>query len=133
MGSYSTKQQKLLLSYLSSLDGRHVSALDIADYFRGRGEKIGITTIYRHLDRLITAGRVRRYITEVGKPACFLYIPEDGCFEEEHFHLRCSSCGELIHLVCSYTSGLAGHVLEAHGFMIEPTQTVFYGKCRNCM
>ncbi len=28
---------------------------------------------------------------------------------------------------------VAEHVLEAHGFMIEPTQTVFYGKCKSCM
>ncbi len=133
MGTYSTKQQELLISYLSSLDGRHVSAFDIADYFKNKGERIGITTIYRHLDRLITAGRVRKYVAEAGKAACFLYIPDDDCFRDEHFHLRCSSCGELIHLECSYTAGLTGHVLEAHGFMIEPTQTVFYGKCKSCL
>lgn len=128
---YNTKQQEMLSAYLMSLEGKHVSAQDISDYFRSQGEKIGVTTIYRRLEKLIDEGKVQKFITGAGEPACFQYVTCEN--HHEHFHLKCSGCGKLVHLECRLTEDLLQHVSDEHGFAIDSTKTVLYGTCKSCL
>ncbi|MDR1307502.1 MAG: transcriptional repressor [Treponema sp.] len=124
---YQTRQGAQILDYLSSLKGEHVTAAAIA----GRFEDIGKTTVYRHLDKLVEAGMVRRYFLEGKDSACYQYTGGEEC--GERFHLKCESCGDLIHLNCDVLTDVADHVMKDHRFAINPLKTVFYGTCGSCL
>lgn len=129
--SYNTKQGSLILSLLQKQPGRHFTADDIISELANDGRPVGKATVYRHLDKLIKQGLVRKYIAEEGQSACFEFIDKSGnC--KSHYHLKCSGCGRLLHVECGYLDELAQHVLEHHGFVISPEKTVLYGMCEKC-
>ena len=45
---YKTKQMTEILTFLKSVQGRHVTVNEICDFFREKGISVGTTTIYRH-------------------------------------------------------------------------------------
>lgn len=129
--SYATKQGGLILAVLENEPGRHFTADDIMKMLSDGGNAVGKATVYRHLDKLIKQGRVRKYIVDEGSSACFEYIGEEhSC--HEHYHLKCSVCGKLLHVRCEYLDEVAEHILGHHGFVISPEKTVLYGICENC-
>ena len=130
---YKTKQMTELLTYLQSVQGSHVTVSDICDYFAARGIAVGTTTVYRHLEKMVHEGIVVKYVVDGTSSACFEYIGEH---EEEKntscYHCKCEKCGKLIHLQCSEVAGLKQHMMEHHGFEMNPLRTVFYGICSEC-
>ena len=129
--SYTTKQGELILSLLKNEAGRHFTADDIIKALSEKGSSVGKATVYRHLDKLIKSGRVRKYIVDEGSSACFEYLDDShGC--HEHYHLKCSSCGQLLHVRCEYLDEVSSHIFEHHGFEISPEKTVLYGICEKC-
>ena len=131
MAAYKTRQGEKLLSYLSDNAGKHFTAADICEHFRADRQGIGMTTVYRQLEKLVSDGKVKKYQFEEGSPACFEYVGgEPG--GSACYHLKCECCGALIHLECREITGLEQHITEHHGFLIDPRRTVFYGICENC-
>ncbi len=124
---YNTKQKSLILDCIRNTKGKHFTADDIADALSG--QHVGKTTIYRHLDKLVSDGEVRKYIIDERSCACYQYIGGSVC---GHFHLKCMSCGELIHADCSFLDELSKHIGEEHGFAVDMSKTVFYGTCDSC-
>ena len=106
--AYETKQGRLVQTYLESLGGRHVSVQEIAENLP---EKVGISTIYRQLEKLEARGLVRKYVND-GEPACYQYAEDGtpGC--HGHLHLKCGECGRLIHLECEEFDRLAEHLFR---------------------
>lgn len=128
---YTTRQGEVILSLLKGQAGRHFTADDILKILADNGKYVGKATVYRHLDKLIKSGQVRKYIVDEGSSACYEYINgADDC--HRHYHLKCSSCGKLIHMECEYLDEVASHVLSHHGFVVNPEKTVLYGICKNC-
>lgn len=127
---YNTKQREAILEILASLEGGHVTAAEIADHLRQRGGAVGLTTIYRQLDKLAAAGEVKKYVIDGTTAACYQAVADRAC--RSHFHLKCEGCGALVHLQCDMLEQLAGHFLEDHGFVINAGKTVFYGLCAAC-
>ncbi|MCL1815164.1 MAG: transcriptional repressor [Treponema sp.] len=128
---YQTRQGELILDYLGSLGGSHVTAGNIAGHFERLKPPIGKTTVYRHLEKLAAAGKIRRYFL-AGTSACYQYIAGSGeC--KNHFHLKCETCGELFHLDCGLLEDVADHVRKKHRFAINSLKTVFYGTCKRCL
>lgn len=129
--SYTTKQRDAIVSYLSSLGAAHVTAGRIAEHFKEQEICVGLTTIYRQLDKLVQQGVVKKYTVDGINGACYQYISEDSDMND-HYHLKCEMCGELIYLQCDYIDALSRHFLENHLFALEPQKTLFYGRCNNC-
>lgn len=130
---YKTRQKQLMLEYLESVPGEHVTVHDIVTHFAGKGIQIGTTTVYRHLEKLVEEGLVKKYLIEQGAAACFEYInPAENCHKTNCFHLKCTGCGKLIHLHCEDLEAIETHIFEHHNFLIDPRRTVFYGLCQNC-
>ena len=128
---YRTKQRENLLSFLAEHPHTHFTAADICEHFRTGEQKIGTTTVYRQLERLVSEGQVKKYQFEEGDSACFEYIGE----KEDTvpcYHLKCEVCGRLIHLECREITMFEQHITEHHGFLIDPKRTVFYGICQDC-
>ncbi|MBR3305581.1 MAG: transcriptional repressor [Christensenellaceae bacterium] len=130
---YNTKQREILIDYLISMKGGHVTAKDVLDHFRASGIRIGQSTVYRQLESLVSEGVVKKYSIDISSPACFEY--ED---EEEHddhsdtFHLRCEKCGRLIHIDCNELKDISDHLSSEHSFSLDPIRTVLYGICESC-
>ncbi|MBR2592866.1 MAG: transcriptional repressor, partial [Oscillospiraceae bacterium] len=75
---YNTKQREILLGYLKTVQGEHITAADVCRYFRESGTPIGQSTIYRHLESLVDEGVINKYIIDGITPACFEYTGEDS-------------------------------------------------------
>lgn len=131
---YKTKQKELLLTYLETVPGVHITAGDACAWFKERGTPIGQSTIYRQLESLVDEGLVNKYIIDATSPACFEYVGADSHVHAEVcFHCKCEKCGRLIHLHCDELEEIQAHLLTEHRFKIDPLRTVFYGLCEDCM
>ncbi|MDD6276277.1 MAG: transcriptional repressor [Clostridia bacterium] len=129
--SYTTKQGEAVLSLLKSRSGTHFTADEIVAALMKSGVSVGKATVYRHLDKLIKRGLVRKYVVDEGVSACYEFITHSGdC--TRHYHLKCSECGRLLHIECKYLDEVSSHILKNHGFIISPEKTVLYGVCESC-
>ena len=95
--AYKTRQAQIIFDYIKQNAHSHLTADDIADGVRAQG--VSKTTVYRQLERLLNEGKIRKYIPQEGKSACFQYA-EETC--HSHFHLKCTECNCLFHLECEY-------------------------------
>lgn len=128
---YSTKLYNMILDFLSRSSERAVTAGDVYDYVRSKSETVNKTTVYRNLDRLVSEGKLLKYVTDDGKMASYVFHePEHNCMG--HLHLRCSCCGKVIHLDCGLTDELVEHISCEHGFDIRCGDSILYGTCREC-
>ncbi len=126
---YNTRQRRLVEDFLCRSGSAHITADALAVALKKDGCDIGRTTVYRTLEKLSEAGRVRKY-TAAGRSACYEYIGSSEC--EGHYHLKCTCCGSLIHLECEKIADILSHISLEHSFLIDRTKTVFYGLCEGC-
>ena len=127
---YRTKQRGIILDYLVERAGEHVTVHDIMNYLYSQRLHVGQTTVYRNLDRLVSDGSVRRYPLPDGA-TCYQFVGESSdC--HSHYHLKCTSCGRLMHIDCEAIDSLAQHIADNHGFRVDGCMTVFYGRCADC-
>lgn len=123
---YHTRQETAIRAAVEQKRGVHFTAEELAEALKTSG--IGLSTIYRHLDRMTREGLLRRYSAVEGESACYQQAEDCG----EHFHLKCARCGKLEHLECEHLEEISRHVAEEHGFRIDPSRTVFFGLCEEC-
>lgn len=127
--SYNTRQKDNILSCIKEFDDRHFTADELYRVLCEKGYSVGKTTVYRALERMTDNGTLRKYNLGEKKSACYQLVQE-VC--SEHFHLKCTGCGRLFHADCEFLSKISEHINEHHGFEINSSKTVFYGKCRTC-
>ena len=132
---YKTKQRDILLGYLKTVPGVHITARDVCDYFKEQGAPIGQSTVYRQLEQLVDEGSVNKYIIDGNSPACFEYLQEAAPAGEgiTCFHCKCEQCGRVIHLHCEEVEEMMAHLRAEHRFCLNPMRTVFYGLCDVCV
>ncbi len=129
---YATKQKSALLDFFRSAGG-HATAADICAYLEERGSRVSLATVYRQLDRLVGEGLIGKFTIDSGTPACYEYLgAHDEQGAESCFHLKCGTCGRLIHLHCDEISDMREYLRSEHGFYWNPLGTVFYGECAEC-
>ncbi len=132
--NYKTKQREIMLSYLESRPGVHITAADVYDHFRAQGVTIGQSTVYRQLEKFVDEGILNKYILESGSSACFEYVGMSVHKKNETcFHCKCEKCGKLIHLKCEELEEIKNHLYSEHKFKLDPLRTVFYGMCDDCL
>lgn len=129
---YKTRQREAIMEYLLSLKGEHVTADEIYQYFQQRRISVGLTTIYRNLDRMVDEGLVKKFNIEGISKACFQFLDKE-MNRDEHLHLICENCGELIHLECRFVEKLSQHMASEHSFILKPEKSIFYGLCESCI
>ena len=127
---YRTKPSELVLSCLKNNSKRHLTVEEISDILKEQNTPVGMATIYRNAEKLVSEGIVRKYTSDSTISACFQYVSESGCLN--HFHLKCTSCGKLFHASCPVLDNIENHILSHHGFFVDNTRTVFYGLCKDC-
>ncbi len=126
---YSTKQRAIILEFLKE-SSSHVTASDIISHLKEQNIKIGTATVYRTLEKLVSDGTVKKMVIDERSGACYQYMKSAHC--DNHFHLKCLSCGKLIHLGCDFLGKMEAHILKEHGFTVSSGKTVIYGYCQEC-
>ena len=124
---YNTKQKQIILYFLESNKHKCFEVKEIAKYLEENNNIVGTTTIYRYLEELINQNKVKK-IKDNTISAKFGYF---DC-HEEHFHLKCESCGKIIHLDCETTKEMIKHIHLKHHFKINEESFLINGKCENC-
>lgn len=128
--SYETKQSRLVVDFLSQNSNRHFSAEEVYTSLISLGYKIGRTTVYRQLDRLVDNDKARKFSTGDKDACCYQYNTSNHC--HNHYHLKCFGCGKLIHTECDFLDKLSKHIFDDHQFTIDGSKTVLYGICNSC-
>ena len=128
---YSTKLYNMILDCLSSNSPKSMTAHDVYDYVTSQGQSVNKATVYRNLDKLVSEGKLLKYVTDDGRMSSYVFHqPDWDC--GSHLHLRCSYCGKVIHLECGLTDELVEHISNEHGFDIRCGDSILYGVCREC-
>jgi Fur family transcriptional regulator, ferric uptake regulator len=113
----------------------HLSAMDIFARLRPSSPEIGLTTVYRTIELLETAGLVRK-VPGHGAEARFEYRRGDR--EDHHHHLICTACGRIVNYRDFETEELSlvqrteERLARKHGFLIRDHNIEFLGLCRDC-
>jgi Fur family ferric uptake transcriptional regulator len=108
--------------------GCSVTAKEIADRLHGRGEEIGVASIYRALELLDRLRLARRVDMADGVAR---YEPA-GPGEEHHHHLVCDLCGEVtafedreLERTIERLAGRVDYAIDAHDVTLR-------GECPTC-
>lgn len=126
--SYSTKQRRLLLDYLSNHTDEKLSARQIA--FALSHEDISLSAVYRNLSALEKTGAIKRSEVSNSREVFYQYIDSDHC--KEHLHLSCNKCGKIFHMNAKDSNAFIKIIAENEMFAVDRARTVVYGICKNC-
>ena len=129
-GAYSPRQKRELLRFLEERSLQHFSVDDVVFEMREKGEKIGRSTVYRALELLAEQGSVRKYPGVQGITQ-YQHV-KDAARCDDHFHMMCSRCGNLMHVDCALMRGMSEHLMKDHGFLLDPRETILVGVCEKC-
>ncbi len=124
-GARPTKQRRAVAEALASFaDFR--SAQEIHELLGKRGERVGLATVYRTLQRLADSGEVDVLRTEDGEAVY------RRCSDTHHHHLVCRDCGATVEVegpaVERWTRSIAGE----HGYADVSHTLEIFGTCPDC-
>ena len=120
-----THQRRAVSSLLGSVEGFH-SAQELHSMLRDRGERVGLTTVYRTLQSLADAGEI-----DVMRPPGGEHLYR-RCSEGHHHHLVCRSCGSTVEVEGPAVEHWADRVAEKHGFTDVSHTLEIFGTCQGC-
>lgn len=129
-GRYRTKQQQVIVDYLSQCQNTAMTVEAVGDGLRRSGISVGQTTIYRALDRLCEIGVAIKVPAVLGNQARYRYVGESA--QPDSGKLVCLKCGRTYLLECGHLEELTRHINADHEFEIDSRHTVLYGYCRDC-
>jgi Fur family transcriptional regulator, ferric uptake regulator len=121
-----TRQRTLVLAALAEeLDD--ATAHQLFERLRGRGERIGLATVYRTLAALVESGVVEILNHRTGE-RCYRLCRS----EEHHHHLVCSRCHRVVELVQCDLGAMVDRLSAEHGFVAERHEFEVTGICGDC-
>ena len=123
--SYNTKQKDLILATIKNYD-KEFTVKDIYNKLNGL---CGLTTIYRLVDKLVSEGRINKYINK-NNITYYEYLEE--CSMKNHFYLKCNNCGIIEHVDCDCIEDLSNHIIKKHDFLLSHDHIIIKGICKNC-
>jgi Fur family ferric uptake transcriptional regulator len=120
-----TRQRSAVSSLLAEVEGFH-SAQDLHAMLRARGERVGLTTVYRTLQGLADAGEI-----DVMRPPGGEHLYR-RCGEGHHHHLVCRVCGRTVEVAGPAVEAWAERVAAQHGYADVSHTLEIFGTCPTC-
>lgn len=121
------KNTRLVLDLVSAQPpGQHVPAQDVYASARRRQASIGVSTVYRALDRLCAAGLI--HAVRVPGTTSVLYEPA----RTGHAHFLCAGCGGVADIDYDVPAGDIAGLNARHGLAIRSAVLTFSGLCGSC-
>jgi Fur family ferric uptake transcriptional regulator len=121
-----TQQRRAIADILLRAPG-HLSADDVAALLAKSGENVGLATIYRTLDLLVSCGLAERRDFGEGFKR---YEAARG--EPNHYHLTCTVCGAVIEFFDERIPDIIRRTASARGFVPSQHRLLVRGTCRAC-
>ncbi|HWG23575.1 Fur family transcriptional regulator [Actinospica sp.] len=122
----STRQRAAVTALLEETED-FLSAQQLHDRLRHRGDSVGLTTVYRTLQSLAETGQVDVVRTDEGES-----VYRRCSSGSHHHHLVCRNCGTAVEVEGPAVEAWAGKVAAENGFIqVEHTVEIF-GTCANC-
>ena len=126
MSIYKTKQKDKILEIIE----KQIGEFTIKDIYDELQEQIGLTTIYRFVNKLIEDGRITKSIDK-NNNTYYQYL--EKCEAENHFYLKCENCGNMLHIDCDCIEELSHHIEKNHKFKLNNEHTIINGLCKQCI
>lgn len=123
--SYKTKQKDIILDIIK----KQKHEFTIKDIHEKVKDEVGLTTIYRLIDKLVEENRVNKTI---GSDNTTYYQYLNECNHTNHFYLKCDKCGTLIHVDCDCIEELTNHIHNDHKFIPNKDHIIINGICNRC-
>lgn len=121
-----TRQRAAVRALLAETEGFH-SAQELHMMLRERGERIGLTTVYRTLQGLADSGEVDVMHADGGE-ARYRRCAATG----HHHHLVCRDCGHTLEVEGPAVEAWADRVAAAYGFTDVGHTVEVFGTCPAC-
>ena len=125
--TYNTEKRSEITSLISKNSDKVFSIDEICSSILPDGK--GKSTVYRIISAMVDEGVVRRISDGKTRHVTYQYLGAKSC--SEHLHLKCKTCGRLIHLDEDTSHLLESSILASRNFIIDDGATLF-GKCENC-
>ncbi len=126
---YKTKQRECILECIRKQADAYITIQQLSEALEQQNQKVGLTTIYRTLDKLEQEKAITKISIDGVGGTCYRYLPrEDDIF----FSLKCERCGKVVNIDCAELSHLYSHLSRQHHICINPGKTMFYGVCETC-
>ena len=121
----STRQRAAISALLEHVD-EFRSAQELHDELRRGGEGIGLTTVYRTLASMASAGLLDTLRTDTGEA---MYR---RCSQHHHHHLVCRTCGSTVEVEGGAAEAWATEIAASHGFSDVSHTIEIFGVCGDC-
>jgi len=121
-----TKQRDAVLALLDDIE-EFRSAQDLHELLRKRGDRVGLTTVYRALQALAEAGDV-----DVLRPDGGEAVYRRCAKEAHHHHLVCRDCGRTVEVEGPTVERWADQTARRHGFTDVSHTLEVFGRCADC-
>ena len=125
---YNTESRKKILDFLRENKERSFSAEEIFSKLSRSGA--GKSTVFRQLAKLLEGSEIKRITSTNSRAVRYQYLDREHC--GGHLHLKCSSCGMLIHLDDGLSNLFDERIKNAKSFSIDMTALI-PGICASCM
>lgn len=123
-GLRSTVQRLAVLDAIAGAPDA-VTAQELHFRLRERGERAGLTTVYRTLSALADAGVLDHF--ESGGEQSFRL-----CGAEHHHHLVCLDCGSVEEVEGAEVEAWVERTARRRRFRVASHRADIYGRCRKC-
>lgn len=120
-----TRQRAAVAAALASVEDFR-SAQELHDLLKGRGENVGLTTVYRTLQTLAEQGEVDTLRTAEGESVY------RRCSDGHHHHLVCRNCGRAVEVEGPAVERWADRVAAEHGYTDVSHTVEIFGLCPAC-
>lgn len=107
--------------------GGFVGAQELYAELRRSGSRIGLTTVYRHLQALAEAGAVDVLRNDDGET-----VYRRCATGHHHHHLVCRGCGHTVEVEGPAVERWAADVASRHGFRDVEHRLEVFGTCAGC-
>ena len=126
LGPRMTRQRTAIVETLRDVD-KFATAKDIHQELHARGEKVGLTTVYRTLQSLAEIDAVDVLQNSEGET---LY--RHCLTEHHHHHLVCTKCGRSEEIDGGPIESWAKDTADAFGYKLLAHDAEIYGVCAPC-
>ena len=133
MATYQTEQKRLLIDFLKKHSEKAFTIDEISEKMKAEysSEVLpGRSTLYRLIPKLLSEGVIKRFTKEGSRKAYFQIMDGKNC--DRHLHLKCTSCGKLVHMSTTASEEVFSTVLNENHFSVNREQTVLFGECADC-
>jgi Fur family ferric uptake transcriptional regulator len=120
-----TRQRGAVTSLLEDVD-EFATAQELHAKLRERGERVGLTTVYRALQVMADGGEIDVMRLPSGEQLF------RRCSSGHHHHLVCRSCGRTVEVLGPAVESWAEKVAARHGYRDVSHTLEIFGTCPAC-